>query len=131
MDKSKRPILDEFGKTLMTHVRDDALSFLQRIISGKMADATSRELYSQFQNLDAVEAELVGRLLVSAVDAGVVRFLHFIDEFELELMFRCRSGEIADVRAISDGLAGELHTKDGWIAKFSQFDDRIRTANPD
>jgi hypothetical protein len=128
MDKSKRPLLDEFGEAVMTHVRDEALSFLQRVISGKMADANSKELYAHFQRLDPAEAEFVGRLLVSAVDAGVVRFLHFIDEFELEILFRCRSGEIVNIREVSDGLATEFHTKDGWIAKFSRFQDRIRAA---
>ena len=127
MDKSKRPLLDEFGEALMTHVRDDALSFLQRLISGKMADATSQELYSQIETLDPARADLVGRLLVSAVDAGIVRFLHFMDEFEMELVFQCRSGEKVNVCGISDGLAGELLTKDGWIVKFSRFRDRIRT----
>ena len=90
-----------------------------------MADTTSKDFYDQFKNLSPKEAEWVGRLLVSAVDSGIVRFLHFIDEHELTLLFRCHSGEIVNVREISDGLAGELHTKDGWIAKFSSFPDRI------
>ena len=46
------------------------------VMSGKMADTTSKDFYDQFKNLSPKEAELVGRLLVSAVDSGIVRFLH-------------------------------------------------------
>lgn len=125
MDKSKRPILDEFGMALVTQVRDDACGFLQRLISGKMADNTSKELFKRFSNLTPEDAALVERLLLSAVDAGIVRFLHFLDENEIEILFRDKTGKKHDIRAISDGLAGEIHMEDGWFAKYSKFRDRI------
>jgi hypothetical protein len=125
MDKSKRPILDEFGMALMTQVRDDAAAFLQRVISGRMADEGSKRQFKQFQTLRPADREVLGQFLVLALDAGIARFLHFLDANEIEVLFRYRSGEKHNVQAISDGLAGELYTEDGWIAKFSAFKDRI------
>lgn len=126
MDESKKQQLDAFGKDLMTHVRDDALLYLTRVISGQMADATSKELSSQCERLDERQAELLGRLLVAAVDAGIVRFLHFIDEYGLQLLYPNASGEKVNVEALSDGLAGELYTEDGWIARYSSFGNALR-----
>lgn len=125
MDNSNRPILDEFGQLLMEKVRDDALSHIQRLITGKLADIASKELNEQFEQLDASQAKMMRYLLAKAVDAGIVRFLHFIDEYELDLNFKRSSGEVVNIRSLSDGLAGELHTDRGWIAKFSHFGDHL------
>lgn len=126
MDKSKRSILDEFGKALMTNVRDDTFSYLQRLLSGQMADVASAKVYGDLQKLSPKDMELLERVLALAVDGSLARFLNFIDEFGIALLFRTRTGEAVDIRAISDGLAGELHTDDGWIARFSAFSDSIK-----
>lgn len=125
MDKTMRPILDSFGKLLMEKVRDDACGFLQRVISGKMIDATSKDLYAQFRSLSQNDSKVLMRFLTVAVDSSIVRFLHFLDVNEIEVVFRDDGGEKYDVRAISDGLAGELYSESGWINKFSSFGDRI------
>ena len=125
MDASKQPVLDEFGKLLMERVRDDACAYLGRLFSGKMADASSKKIYEEIKKLGKDDRDIVARLLVKAVDAGIVRFLHFLDENEVEVLFGANDGKRYDIRAISDGLAGELHTDKGWVAKYSKFSDRI------
>ncbi len=125
MDFEKRTVLDEFGRLLMAQVRDDACDYLQRVISGKMADKASKEVFGRFRRLTSNDPELIEILLLQAVDAGIVRFLHFLDEFEIGILFQDHAGGKHDIRAISDGLAGELYTEDGWAARFSSFKDRI------
>ncbi len=93
-----------------------------------MADNTSKEMFDQFCELSPEGAALVRRMLVSGIDAGIARFLHFLDDNEVEVWFRDRAGNRHDVRALSDGLVGELYSDDGWIAKFSQFRDHIDPA---
>lgn len=125
MDRSKKPILDEFGKVLMSQVRDRACEDLQRIISGKAADKSGRELYERFRSLSPEDAKFVQRFLVIALDLGMACFLHFLDDYQIEVLFRSDGKEKHDVRAISDGLHGEIWTEDGWIERFSAFKDRI------
>lgn len=129
MNEPMSLVLDEFGQAVMTHVRDDAISFLERVLSGRMADATSKELHSQLRDLSPAEAEAIRRLLVTAVDAGIVRFLHFVDECDLQLLFQSRSGDTVNIREISDGLAGEFHTDKGWIARFSKYPDGLSSVD--
>ena len=128
MDPIKRKALDEFGAKLMAEVRDEACSYLQRVISGKMRDAGSKELFRRYRNLDEQCAEVLHRFLGEAVDACLVRFLHFIDVNEIPLVFKTSDGQHIDVQAISDGLVGEVHNETGWIARFSKFKDRVEPA---
>jgi hypothetical protein len=121
MDKPKQPVLDEFGQLLMAQVRDQTLADLQRVVSGKMADESSRNLFDEFKKLNPESCEFVKKLLVVTVDAAIARFLYFLDDFQIEVRFRTSEGEQHDVRAISDGLHGEIWTEDGWIKRFSKF----------
>jgi len=127
MDKSDRPILDKFGKALMAQVRDESCSTLQCIISGKMADKHSKGLNRDLRKLKlGPEAfEVLGRFLVEAVDIGLANFLEFLDVNEIEVRFRDENRQTRNIQAISDGLAGELYSEDGWIEKFSKYKESI------
>ena len=39
---------------------------------------------------------------------------------DLQLVFQG-----VDLKEVSDGLSGELYTEDGWIQKFSKYDELI------
>jgi hypothetical protein len=127
MNMSNRSILDEFGAALMNGVRDEACSFLQRVISGKMADKWSKALYRdlQKQKFKPEQAEFVGRMLEAAVHMGIVSFLQFLDQNEIAIVFRVEDGHTHNIQAISDGLVGELYTEDGWIEKFSKLKEGV------
>lgn len=121
MDRSKRPVLDEFGTMLMQDVRDDTCDFLIRLLGGRMRDKSSKELYREFQAVGRHDYGIVSKILTAAVDGTVARFLHFIEAHELKLVFRDKAGKEYDVCSISDGLTGELYTEDGWIERFSKY----------
>ena len=125
MDRSKQPILDEFGKLLMAQVRDQTLAYLQRVLSGQTANPLSKDLSLKFKKLKPDDAEFVRHLLLDAVDGAISRFLYFLDDFQIEVRFRTSNGEQHDVRAISDGLHGEIWTEDGWIERYSKFKNRL------
>jgi hypothetical protein len=122
----REPVLDEFGKAFIGRVRDGSCLYLQRVISGKMADPTSKKLYRELRSLGLKPAdiEFLGRLLVIAVDSAIGEFLQFIDENEIGLDYKDGSGKKHNIQAISDGLAGELYG-DGWIEKFSAYRESI------
>ena len=47
--------------------------------------------------------------------------LQYFDANKMPVLFKTGSGEVVDIREISDGLVGELYSDDGWVAKFSRF----------
>lgn len=121
MDESAKRTLEEFGKGLMLNVRDDALYFLEHLTSGRMVDGVSKEFYSRFQTLDTPAAEIAKDLALQAVDAGIARFLHYLEVGDFELLACDDSGKKHDIVATSDGLVGELYTEDGWVARYSKY----------
>lgn len=129
MDVSKRAILEEFGESLMNEVRDEACGVLQRLMTGKMADKQSKAMYKRIAKLTPEHRGLVEELLVEAVDQGLAMFLNFLDQHEVVVRWADSKGRKHDVRAISDGLMGELYTQDGWIEKFSKFRNTLELEN--
>jgi len=126
MDKADRDVLDEFGEKVIREVRDDACHFIQRVISGQMQDRTSAQYFGEYERLDAASASVLHHFLAAAVDACLVRFLHFLEVNDIEVLYRKSTGpDRVNICAISDGLAGEIHNEQGWIARFSEFKDRI------
>jgi hypothetical protein len=122
----KNQLLDEFGKSVMSDVRDDAIDFLEKLIAGKMADATSKDLRRRLPQLEPAGREAIGELLVAAVDATIARMLNYFEENDVEVTIRdAADGSRRDIRKLSDGLVGELYTQDGWIAKFSKYKNRL------
>jgi hypothetical protein len=118
------PVLDEFGKAFIARVRDDSCLFLQRVISGKMADPASKKLYRELRalKLQPEAFEFLGRLLVAAVDSTIADFLQFIDEKEIGLEYKVSKRKNHNIQAISDGLVGDLY---GWIKKIGEYKERI------
>jgi hypothetical protein len=77
MRASDRPILDEFGKLLIDHVRDKTLRELQGLVSGDIVERESQKMYRALEslNLDPEQFAVVARLLTAAVEATMVNFL--------------------------------------------------------
>jgi hypothetical protein len=60
---------------------------------------------------------------MDAIERTVGNFLSFFDENNYGIIFRDEEGREHDIQAMSDGLVGELYTEDGWIARFSSFNE--------
>lgn len=67
-------------------------------------------------SLSSDDIEIVIWLIPEIVDVSLHNMLFMIEENDdIELLF-----ENENLKEISDGLAGELYTEDGWIDKFSK-----------
>ena len=87
MEKSKRAVVDEFGKLMIQEVRDDSFEFPQRLVTGNMADQRSKEMFCELRKLKAEDLKIVRKLIAQAVDTSIVRFLNFLDVHENEVQF--------------------------------------------
>ena len=122
MNDFERPILAEFGKALMEEVRDETISHLTRLVSGKLATKHHKDLYQQLekQSLRPEHLEIVGLLLTEAVDSTIANLLRFLDARQIGVLFPANDGRVYDIQAIGDGLVGRPYGA-GWIKQFSRF----------
>lgn len=117
----KKNGLESFGKDVIAFVYDDALSYLKRVLEGKMRGKDCIELTELYKALDDRSAATARRFMVEAVSFTFARCLHFFDERDLPLYYRDANGELSDMNSLSDGLAAEPYEKNGWIEKYSNF----------
>lgn len=122
-----RTLLDEFGSRLIQEVRDTTIYFQDATMSGHTKSVPCKTLFEQFRTLDKHAASVVRKFVLETVDECLFYFLRFIEETEAELVFRTDSGAKIDVAKTSDTLMGELKgelfTDQGWIARFSKYQD--------
>lgn len=112
-------LLDQFGILLMQQVRDDVISLLDKTIDGKMVGQAEDPFYQHIQKLASSEKEALQLIAPLAVDLTLQFFLAFIEkEKSLDLFMKSEEGLIS-LKHASIGLSDELHSLEGWIARFS------------
>lgn len=114
-------VLDPLGEVLMRRVRDEAILDWDMIIDGRMKSPRAQHLRAVLSQFSPEELAIVSSLVPRIVDTTLHHLLWALDqEASLRLAVKTGAGELPDVRAVSDGLPGELYTEDGWIARFSK-----------
>lgn len=114
-------ILNEFGKMLITEVRDWTIGSMNKMIDGTMKGTTAELIKKNISILDKEQIEVLKWLIPEIVDFSLDSMLFMFEGHpDLQLVFRG-----VDLKEVSDGLSGELYTEDGWIQKFSEYDELI------
>ena len=104
-----------FGKILISEVRDETISSLDMMISGKMQGVTAKAIREKLVSFDKEQLEVLEWLLPKVVDLNLHNMLFMLEEHDNITVVV----DNEDIKSTSDGLAGELYTEDGWISKFS------------
>lgn len=113
----KKKYLDLFGKVFMTNIPYEAIDEWERNIEGKMKDEESQKLHNKFSDQ---EKELISFLVPIIGDTTLNQLLWTIEQEDLiEITVKDDEQRVVNINEISDGLAGEMYTKDGWISRFS------------
>ena len=113
-------ILDNFGEVLMRSVRDRTISNWDKILNGKMKGLSAQQVMEKTEEFSEEQKEILKWIIPKIVDVGLHNFLAMIEEYEDINVEVVTNGERGNIRELSDGLAGELYTEDGWISKFSK-----------
>ena len=114
-------ILDEFGKILITEVRDGTIDSMNKMIDGTMKGTIAKLIRKKISILDKEQIEVLKWLIPEIVDFSLDSMLFMFEGHpDLQLVFQG-----VDLKEVSDGLSGELYTEDGWIQKFSKYDELI------
>lgn len=109
-------ILSYFGKILISDVRDRTIRGFDMRVNGKMRDESSKKLFSEIQEMKIGDRQLIEDIIPQIVDLCIHNMLCMVEEHSnIDIQVENES-----IYEISDGLAGELYTEDGWIQRFSK-----------
>ena len=113
--------LDLFGRLLITKVRDEAISDWRMIIGGSMKGETSVKVREMLAPFSEQQRNVVISLVPKVVDTVLHHLLWTLEQTnEVKIGVLAHNQEVASLKEVSDGLAGELYSDDGWIARFSK-----------
>jgi len=108
--------LDEFGEILVSNVRDKTIGHWERVVMGTMKDSESQQIFRELNKLDVDTKNLIQSLVYKVTDTTLHYLLWTIEQNEgLDVTLNQRA-----LKNLSDGLAGELYTEDGWIGRFTK-----------
>lgn len=120
--------LDALGQFLITYVRDQRFERLDKILTGerKLSNEKMQRLLERFPFCPE-QLEVVEYICRYAIDATIHHTLWGLEQQEGKISLQIMSGgaPARDAVEISDGLPGELYSEDGWIARFSNYDEVI------
>lgn len=113
--------LDNFGKKLVTEVRDNALFDIRATMSGHMKSERAQRSHQQIEALlDDDGKKLLLEVATHAVDVTLHFFMTMVEANPSILLAWREKNEFVELTKVSDGLAGELYTDEGWIQQFSK-----------
>jgi hypothetical protein len=109
--------LDIFGEIIMKKVRDEAINQWEMTIQGKMKSEESQNIHNLISS--SGQSELINDLVPKIVDTTIHHLLWALEQVEAIDVSIYSGNILVSIKEISDGLAGELYTEDGWINRFS------------
>ena len=114
--------LDEFGKFVMTHLRDRGIDHLDRLLAAQWKAPSLVKIQDELQALTPEQRGLARRACVQSLDSAIHDFLFALQE-QTDLADAHIAVTVADqnIAAMSDGLQGELFTNNGWYARYSAY----------
>lgn len=113
--------LDDFGKFICKNLRDASLDKFINLKKGVYKDKELHRLQNDLKRFNDKDMEIIDELIKNIIDTALHDFLFSIEEeydFENNIKIISYDKNIAE---ISDGLAGELYSEDGWIHKYSKY----------
>jgi hypothetical protein len=116
----EKEILDSFGKLIIKQFRDKTLQRSINIMNGKVKAAELKQLYSSLEFLTEENKKTIEYFLQETLTEALFNLLISLEEEEIEILFEYKNLKY-NPNLISDGLAGELFSEDGWIERFSKF----------
>ncbi len=125
---TQKETLEGFGKILMSEVRDESIEQYEMIVAGKLKSPRALAQHKKLSTFNSEQKCVIRDTVVDTVDGVLHFFLWMLEQHEddIDLNFgECNPAQKENIRDISDGLAGELYTEDGWIAKFSSYKENF------
>jgi hypothetical protein len=113
--------LDLFGRLLMAKVRDEAISDWQMMVDGRMKGDRATKIRQVLAPLSDEQRSVFLSLVPDIVDTVLHHLLWLFDqEDRIRIGVTAGNQDVPSLKDVSDGLAGELPSDQGWISRFSK-----------
>lgn len=112
--------LDNFGEILIREVRDKTIMNWKKMLDGRMKGNTAQQVIEKLDCFTDQQIKILEWMLCKFADNQLHNLLFMLEENSNIDLTIDESGKKQNIRELSDGLAGELYTEDGWIARFSK-----------
>ena len=109
--------LEKFGKIFIDNVRDRTLETFINFLNGKERGNTAKKINELLTHIPDDATESLKRIVEEMVDQCLFNILDMLENDE-SVEITCNGNNVAE---LSDGLAGELYSEAGWIAKYSKY----------
>jgi hypothetical protein len=113
--------LDTFGQLLMSKVRDETIEHWKMIADGRLKGERAARIRNRLSEMGHNDRDVLMAMIPEVVDSVLHNLLWMLDqEHDVTVAFRIGAETVPSLRDASDGLAGELYSDAGWIARFSR-----------
>lgn len=117
----KNLALEAFGKVLITRVRDQSIDEWEKIFDGRMKSEPAKAIRKKIKNFSDDSMEVLKEIAPQIVDTVLSTMLSaFESEDGIAISVNLKGVSVSNISEVSDGLAGELYGKRGWIAAYSK-----------
>jgi len=124
----KKEVLENFGKILMSEVRDESIEQYEMIVAGRLKSARALVQHKKLSSFNKDQQAIIREMMVDTVDGVLHFFLCMLEQHEEDIDLNIAVSGTAlkeNIKDLSDGLEGELYTEDGWIAQFSAYKENF------
>ncbi|WP_335953234.1 hypothetical protein [Acinetobacter higginsii] len=108
-------ILSQFGNEFIKNARDRTLKIYDKLTKSEMKSKDDLALSKKIKSLNFDDKLVMDDVVYEMVDLALFNILNFLEE-RTQIEY-----EDANLNAITDDLAGELYSDEGWIKKFSAY----------
>ena len=122
--KSNKEILDEFGKKITNGIYDDALSYFTHLKNGTTKWGTGKEYTDVINKLNKNDQDLLYNYFKETIETTIFGLLGLFEENPHYKIIYEENGQQIDLTKISEMLKAELISENGWIERFSKFNDK-------
>jgi hypothetical protein len=122
-------IVDRFGQLVMAQ-RDTVIRQFEHEVEGTNPAIRHQKRHRDLAPLTDEQLAIVRREVIEGVDGAIHYLLWLFEQHDVngfDVIFVGTDDDPAaqpvSVSELSDGLGGELYTEDGWISKYSRYED--------
>jgi len=113
--------LEVFGRLMIEKVRDVTIQDWDSLVDRKSKGVTAKAVNEKLASFTQEELQIIKWIIPKIVDTTMHNFLCMIESSKkFDIKVNTENGVVERLQDESDGLYGELYTKDGWIMKFSK-----------
>ena len=113
----EKETLNQFGEMLISDVRTQTITQLDKIFSGELKSERAQKLHAKLSHFSPQDIEVIREITTEAIDRSLFKVMFMFESSGDFIIGAVNEDEIVDLNDISDGLGGEYF---GWVEKYSK-----------